>query len=137
MKRERDADAGHGPEGADAGEPEPEPEGEAKEEFYDTTPVKTTGLAFSFGAEESPLIKIAKGIEKALWESKTAEIMKSIMPEILDEATTFLSRIWAGGLGDVIRESLESSGSNVSAIETSKTLGASTRMQYCTIHLHT
>ena len=58
-------------------------------EFYDTTPFKTTGLAFSFGAE-SPLIKIAKGIEdeeKALWESKTAEIMKSIMPEILDEAT--------------------------------------------------
>ena len=45
MKRERDADAGHGPEGADAGELEPEPEGEAKEEFYDTTPVKTTGLS--------------------------------------------------------------------------------------------
>ena len=108
MKREREADADHGPEGADAGNPEPEPEGEAKEEFYDTTPVKT-GLAFSFGAE-SPLIKIAKGIEdeeKALWESKSAEIMKSIMPEILDEATTFLSRIWAGGLGDVIRESLD------------------------------
>ena len=98
MKREREADADHGPEGADAGNPEPEPEGEAKEEIYDTTPVKTTGLAFSFGAEESPLIKIAKGIEdeeKALWESKTAEIMKSIMPEILDEATEFLSRIWA------------------------------------------
>ena len=44
MKREREADADHGPEGADAGNPEPEPEGEAKEEFYDTTPVKTTGL---------------------------------------------------------------------------------------------
>ena len=129
MKREREADADHGPEGADAGNPEPEPEGEAKEEFYDTTPVKT-GLAFSFGAEESPLIKIAKGIEdeeKALWESKSAEIMKSIMPEILDEATTFLSRIWEGGLGDVIRESLESSGSNVSAIETSKTLAKTKR----------
>ena len=53
--------------------------------------------------------------------------MKSIMPEILDEATTFLSRLWAGGLGDVIRESLESSGSNVSAIETSKTLAKTKR----------
>ena len=61
MKRERDADAEHDLEGADAGEPEPEPEGEAKEEFYDNTPVKT-GLAFSFGGDESPLIKIAKGI---------------------------------------------------------------------------
>jgi len=49
------------------------------------------------------------------------------MPEILDEATTFLSRIWEGGLGDVIRESLESSGSNVSAIETSKTLAKTKR----------
>ena len=37
MKRERDATAEHDPEGADAGEPEPEDE--AKEEFYDTTPV--------------------------------------------------------------------------------------------------
>ena len=44
MKREREADADHGPEGTDAGEPEPEPEGEAKEEIYDTTPVKTSGL---------------------------------------------------------------------------------------------
>ena len=94
MKRERNATAEHDPGGADAGEPEPEDE--AKEEFYDTTPVKS-GLAFSFGAGESPLIKAAKEIEdeeKALWEGKTAAIMKSIMPEIMDEATEFLSRIW-------------------------------------------
>ena len=80
MKRERNATAEHDPEGADAGEPEPEDE--AQEEFYDTTPVKS-GLAFSFGAGESPLIKAAKEIEdeeKALWEGKTAAIMKSIMP---------------------------------------------------------
>ena len=79
MKRERNATAEHDPGGADAGEPEPEDE--AQEEFYDTTPVKS-GLAFSFGAGESPLIKAAKEIEdeeKALWEGKTAAIMKSII----------------------------------------------------------
>lgn len=54
--------------------------------------------------------------------------MKSIMPKIMDEATEFLSRIWTGGLGDIIRESLESSGSNVSAIETSKTLAKTKRI---------
>eukprot|EP01048_Picozoa_sp_COSAG05_P003350 COSAG05_NODE_153_length_15894_cov_27.910415_11_plen_71_part_00 len=53
MKRERDASAEHDPEGADAGEPEPEDE--AKEEFYDTTPVKS-GLAFSFGTPSHALI---------------------------------------------------------------------------------
>ena len=50
------------------------------------------------------------------------------MPEIMDEATEFLSRIWTGGLGDIIRESLESSGSNVSAIESSKTLAKTKRI---------
>ena len=60
-----------------------------------TTPVKTR-LAFSFGAKESPLFKIAEGIEdeeKILFEGKTAEVMTSLMPEILAEATTFLGNL--------------------------------------------
>ena len=123
MTREREAAAeleSHG-----AGTPEPEPEGEDDGEEL-TTPVKT-GLAFSFG-KESPLFKIAEGIEdeeKILFEGKTAEIMTSLMPEILAEATTFLDSIRASEFGDVIRESLENSGSTVSAIDTSKTLAKS------------
>ena len=82
MKRERNATAEHDPGGADAGEPEPEDE--AKEEFYDTTPVKS-GLAFSFGAGESPLIKAAKEIEdeeKALWEGKTGNENERVCPNM-------------------------------------------------------
>ena len=55
------------------------------------------------------MFKIAEEIqdeEKILFEGKTAEIMSSLMPEILTEATTFLGNIWASKFGDAIRESL-------------------------------
>ena len=93
MMRERDAAAVPEYNPDDAGEPEPEPEGDGDGGI--TTPVKT-GLAFSFGAKESPLFKIAEEIqdeEKILFEGKTAEVMTSLMPEILAEATTFLGNL--------------------------------------------
>ena len=58
----------------------------------------------------------------------TAEVMTSLMPKIMAEATTFLDSIWASEFGDVIRESLENSGSTVSAIDTSKALAKSKRI---------
>ena len=44
------------------------------------------------------MFKIAEGIEdeeKILFEGKTAEVMTSLMPEILAEATTFLGIVVA------------------------------------------
>ena len=93
MTQEREAAAELESDHHDAAELEPEPEGEGEGEEL-TTPVKT-GLAFSFG-KESPLFKIAEEIqdeEKVLFEGKTAEVMTSLMPEILAEATTFLGNL--------------------------------------------
>ena len=115
MTRERESAVEPQPDHHDAGELEPGPEGEGDAEEI-STPVKT-GLAFSFGAKESPLFKIAEEIqdeEKLSFEGKTAEVITSLMPQILDEATTFLHSIWVGEFGDVIRETLENSGSTVS-----------------------
>ena len=135
MTQERESRAEHEAIPPVAGGPEPEPEGDGTgpDIFFETTPVKT-GLAFSFDSQSStkgsPLSKIADDIqdnEKLMFDGKHAEEMTALMPEILSEATTFLNTLWAGEFGDLIRETLENSGSTVSAVDTSKKLAKTKR----------